>query len=185
MSDVYKYGEEGIVLTANEEPVPEEKEIPRPKMDPTPKTNGSILDSLREDFVEKEDARRKRYIVPEREGYEVEYTTFVDYDQMQAWLKRSTDQKSFVGINELRFSTTLLANTCRGIYRNGELIQHEGTPVTFTTEQFMDILGTYDAPSTIRKFYGLDGHTISVAKQVLQDAGYGNLGLMEGNPTND
>lgn len=181
MSDTYTYGDDGIVMGNSVEEVEEAaKQAPLKAVEHKRTT---ILDSLRDDFKEKGEKRRKRYVVPERENYEVEYVTFVDYDQLQQWVKKSSDAKSVGGMNELRFATTVLANTCRAIFRDGERIEHDGDPVTFRSDELMDILGTFDHTTTIRTFYGLDGHVIATGRQVLVDAGYGNMGLTEGNPT--
>jgi hypothetical protein len=134
----------------------------------------NALDSLRADFLGETDDDIVALPVRGRDGYEVRYSTRIQYEQLAAWRKRSEDKSMPGGINELLLGCVVLANCCRGIIRHGEEIVSAGEPLTFTSPALHNLLGVDRAVDAVRKFYGRDPRVTKTATAVLAAAGYDN-----------
>lgn len=142
----------------------------------------NLLASLKDELTAELEEELEPLEVPERPGWAVVYSKAIDNDSLKAWRKRAKDGK---GVNELRLAAIILGNQCRRIVRNGVTVT-AGTdePVTFRDAAFHDLYGVGTAREAIRAFYGLDGHVLSAAVRVTEEAGYGaELDDLDEDPT--
>lgn len=112
-----------------------------------------------------------------RPGYAVRFRTDFTGRDLDLLRKRAKDRKMSDGIDGVKFASLLLAFTAQGITRAGaELSEQLGTtaPVTFTTREFQELMGTTTADTTVRKFYGLEGHVDAAARRLMTEAGWGD-----------
>lgn len=93
-------------------------------------------------------------------------------------LRRQAKDKRFAdGVDGVKFAALLLAVTCQGITRNGKPLEDSlgvDGPITFTSRELQELLGTPDANSTVRKLYGLEGHVDAAARRLMAEAGWGD-----------
>lgn len=137
---------------------------------------GSDLDDLRQELTAKV-AETVTLAVEGRPGYSVTYRVDFTARDVESIRKRAKDRKFTDGIDGIKFAALLLAFACRGITRKaGDLGAALGVdgPVTFTTRELQGLIGTHDANSTVRAFYGLEGHVEGSAKRLLVEAGWGD-----------
>lgn len=112
-----------------------------------------------------------------RPGYAVRFRTDFTGKDLDSLRKRAKNKRMSDGIDGIKFAALLLAFTCQGITRAGrELAEDLDTkgPVTFTTRELQELIGTADADSTVRKFYGLEGHVDAAARRLMVEAGWGD-----------
>lgn len=141
--------------------------------DVTAPVRSTALEALRAELTAETDDDLILLSVPSRKGYAVRFSAKVPYEQYARWTKRAEDRSMPGGVNLLRLAGIVLANTCRGIVRNGEDVVLDGEPVTFTSKALQEMLGSSDAVGTVAVFYGNDGHVISSGTEVINAAGYG------------
>lgn len=153
---------------------PEDEEETR-----TTKRRGSTpFDLLREALQVEVDDKHKTYPVPKRPGVSVQFNTAIDADRVDIWRKRSEKGKGrnreFDG---MKFSLIVIANQCTGFFINGEeVLDGDGEPVTFRSPVIREFLRLPDIASfdlIIKKLYVADGHVISVADRIIEEAGFG------------
>jgi hypothetical protein len=137
----------------------------------------TALESLRADFTTETADDIKTLPAAGRPGYEVRFTTRIDYEDYAAWMKEAQDPDMPNGLNELRLGCIVLANCCRGIIRNGEEIVTDGKPMTFVSPALHSLLGVERAVDAARRFYDRDPNTTKTASAVLAAAGYDGKGL--------
>ena len=148
-------------------------------------TEGSLLDSVKEALaanVENEDLHLR---VPARPILRVIYSTFIDGDLFQMW-QRKCQIKGTQQMDMIRFTSTVIANQMKGLEvwdaKNKtwrEARTPDGEALTFQTADFKGlVLGSKDAYSSAaqmaRKLYGIDGHLIKAATEIVEAAGYGD-----------
>lgn len=112
-----------------------------------------------------------------RPAYAVRFRTDFTGKDLDGLRKKAKDKRMTDGVDGVRFASLLLALTCQGITRNGrELSEDLGTsaPVTFTTPELQELLGTANADTTVRALYGLEGHVDSAARRLMVEAGWGD-----------
>ena len=115
--------------------------------------------------------------VPGRPRYAVRFRTDFTGKDLDGLRKKAKDKRMSGGVDGVRFASLLLALTCQGITRDGvELSEQLGVsgPVTFTTRELQELLGTPNADSTVRALYGLEGHVDSAARRLMVEAGWGD-----------
>lgn len=115
-------------------------------------------------------------LVTLRPGYSVQYDPPTDGELLKQWGKAAqirTKGGKVLDVDLRRYSATILANTCRGILRNGQPISDTGRPVTFATEAFRQLLHAPDAATAVLRFYASDGEVIEHAQAVVQAGGFG------------
>jgi hypothetical protein len=142
-------------------------------MDVAPVAPSTALASLRADFAAETEEDVQTFPVKGRPGYEVRLSTRIPYEDFAAWRKRCEDKSMPGGLNELRFGCIVLANTCRGILRDGEEIVSDGEPLTFASPALHRLLGVERAVDAVRRFYGRDPNVNRAASAVLTAAGWG------------
>lgn len=111
-----------------------------------------------------------------RPGYAVKFRTDFTGRDIDTLRKRAKNKRFTDGVDGIKFAALLLAFTCKGITRKGEPLElgQAGDVVTFTTPELQEMLGTNDADSTVRKFYGLEGHADAAARRLMVEAGWGD-----------
>lgn len=109
--------------------------------------------------------------VPARPGYAVRYRCDATYAEVKAWRAKSPGGKGM--IDELRLSALVLANKSVAILRRGDEVELAGEPATFRSPAFLATLGVDGAADAVVKLYGLDGHVIAAAGEVLSVSGFG------------
>lgn len=114
-------------------------------------------------------------VVEGRPDYAVRYRTNITAQDLDSLRKRAKNKRFSDGIDTVKFSSLLLAFTAQAIIRKGTDLELDGvTPVTFTTRELQAVYGTGDADTTVRKFFGLEGHVDAAARKLLTEAGWGD-----------
>jgi hypothetical protein len=109
--------------------------------------------------------------VPERPEMVVRYSPNITQHQVKQWRKNSgSDRKE--GMDSVRFSCHVLANTCTGLLIDGQEVTENGVPMTFSYEAVMSMLGVSRVFDCVREMYGLDPHVEAAAIAVLDAAGF-------------
>lgn len=116
-----------------------------------------------------------------RQGYAVRFRTDFTGRDLDALRKKARNKRFVDGVDGIRFASLLLAFAAQGITRQGrELGEQLGAdgPVTFTSPELQDLLGTRNDPNpadaTVRKLYGLEGHVDAAARRLMAEAGWGD-----------
>lgn len=110
-----------------------------------------------------------------RPKYAVQFRTDFTAKDLDSLRKRAKNKRMSDGIDGVKFAALLLAFTCQAIRRDGaDLDLGTDKAVTFTTREFQELIGTADADSTVRKFYGLEGHVDAAARRLMAEAGWGD-----------
>ena len=112
-----------------------------------------------------------------RPRYAVRFRTDFTTRELDALRRKARNKRFLDGIDGAKFSALLLGLTCLEVLRDGQpLADALGVdgPVTFTTREFQELIGTSDADSTVRKFYGLEGHVDATARRLMDEAGWGD-----------
>lgn len=112
-----------------------------------------------------------------RPGYAVRFRTDFTGKELDKLRKLAKDKRMVDGIDGVRFASLLLAATCQGITRNGRELAEDlelAKPVTFTSPELRELLGTVNADETVRKLYGLEGHVDAAARRLMVEAGWGD-----------
>lgn len=132
--------------------------------------------------ADKEPVRLK---VPTRPGVSVLFRCNMTSDERKAWQKRATSTKRGKDeVDEMFFSTLVLANTCLGVFVEGQAaLDDEGTPLTFAHKQLWDMVKARDPREAIRAFYGNDAHVLLSSGEVLLSSGYDDDIEAESGPT--
>lgn len=131
----------------------------------------SVLADLKAELAEL-DVRHETYPVPARPGYEVRYRVSIPFEKLMVWRKGALDKSMPGGINQLRYYSIILANCCEAILRHGVELTADGAPITFASQDLLDLVDADRASAAVRKFYGRDGDVAKAAMDVLADAGY-------------
>lgn len=110
-----------------------------------------------------------------RPGYSVTFRTDFTGKDLDLLRHRCKNRRFVDGFDGVKFAALLLGFTCQGITRKGtDLADQLDTtgPVTFATRALQELYGTADVDSTVRKFYGLEGHVSTTATQLMTEAGW-------------
>ena len=152
--------------------------------DVKPVDDVNILDSLRAEIKRKVARPTISMEVPERPNLTVRFSPNIRQEQIAEWRKRAGDGTK-KGMSTTHFSCLIIANTCTGIYLNGEEVLDEaGNPVVFSSETMISMTGTARVVEAIRSVYAVDPHVDMTALKILEAAGYGDDLDAEENPTN-
>lgn len=136
-----------------------------------PQDEPTLLSALR-DSLSKKVARQDILLeVPERPDMVVRYSPNITQHQVKQWRKNSGEGRK-EGLDGIRFSCHVLANTCTGILLNGQEVTENGSPVTFSHETVMQMLGVGKVFDCVREIYGIDPHVEAAAIAVLDAAGF-------------
>jgi hypothetical protein len=144
-------GRSGDVITASDEP--------------------TILAQLRTTLAKSVKREDVLVEVPERPGMVIRYSPNITQHQIKAWRRGSGDGRKD-GLDAVRFSCHVLANTCTGFFLNGVEVTEGGESVTFSHESIMKMVEAPRVFDCVREVYGLDPHVESAALAVLDAAGF-------------
>lgn len=137
-------------------------------------SEGNDLDDLRSELTSKV-VETTTIPVTGRPGYAVRCRldfTSRDLDNLR---KRCKDKRFVDKIDGIKFAALLLALTTVAVVRHGKDLELDGTsPVTFTSPELQGLYGTPDAQSTVRAFYGLEGHVDAASRTLMGEAGWGD-----------
>jgi hypothetical protein len=137
------------------------------------KRDSTVLDELLSDLAEEAEEAEETvtYSVPKRPGLEVRFGANIPEASLKLWRRATKNKAEPLGVDQLRWSATVLANQCREIIRNGEVVvDAEGEPVGF--EAFVDALGASSILDAVIRFYKRDNDVIKAAGAVLIAAGW-------------
>jgi len=109
--------------------------------------------------------------VPERPQMIIRYSPNITQHQIKQWRRNSGDGRK-EGLDGVRFSCHVLANTCTGILLDGQEVTENGVPMTFNHDTVMQMLGVGKVFDCVREVYGLDPHVEAAAIAVLDAAGF-------------
>lgn len=144
----------------------------------------TILDQLK-DVISKKVSRPEIFIdVPERPGVKLLVSPNISQNQLRAW-QRSCGSESKNGLDAIKFACTVIGQTTRGIYFNGEEVFESGRPLGFASPSVLAMTGaTRAVPDCVQTFFGLDPHLESAALAIIDSAGYGDtIEAEKENPT--
>lgn len=122
--------------------------------------------------------------VPNRPDYQLKFRTRIDYDDLRLWIRRAKDSKDKTDPHMLRLSFAVLSNTNVGvIFRGNEVPSRDGGNLLISTPEFQSLIKASignSVPAAIRKLYGSDGHIIMTMNKIMEEAGYGDIDLEDG-----
>lgn len=160
-------------------------EIPgvAPAVDMDPAT---LLADIAADLVKETEGTYVTLAVPTRPDYMLTFRTVIDYDTLRMWIKRARENKKDQDPHMLRLAFAVLSNTNTAILFKGRTVPaRAGGNLTLSSPEFLTIVKAgigNSVPAAIRKFYGRDGHIITVMTRVLEEAGYADIDLEDGGP---
>lgn len=129
----------------------------------------SIRDELTTALVETTDIE-----VLGRPGYAVRCRLEIEGKDLERLRQRSKSKRFADGIDGIKYAALVLATYTTAIIRKGTPLDlGTDAPVTFTTPEFQRLLGTADADSTVRAFFGREGHIDAAARRLMDEAGWG------------
>lgn len=139
----------------------------------------TLFDELRAELSTDVEAEPKSYVVPNRPNMEIIFGTDIDFDLLKTWLKRASRKNN--DFDPLKFAYMVMSFKCTGIiYKGQKMTDDEGTPLTFAHAELQGLMKVHDTTNAIRKVYGNDGHIISTAQKVIEDAGFSDFDIEEG-----
>lgn len=137
----------------------------------TPQDEPTLLAQLKGTLSQQVKRKDVFIEVPERPGLVIRYSPNITQHQIKSWRRNSGEDKKG-GMDGVRFSCHVLANTCTGFLLNGNEITEGGDSVTFNHEVIMKMVGADRVFDCVREVYGLDPHIESAALAILDAAGY-------------
>lgn len=136
----------------------------------------SLLQELTEEAGRKLDGT-VRYPVDTRPGWFVEFSTNITLNEFKRWQKAATKGKGNnknVEIDLISQLPLVEKNTSILKRKGADIVAihgKDGKPLTFRHEEFTELFGGVDLVAAT-KFLG-DGPTVSIAQDLLDEAGYG------------
>lgn len=166
----------GVYLGAGLDPAAEPAPAGPPLAPVTGPTSTSALEELRAELAVKVARDPITVPVPLRPAYAVRCDPNVREAVLEQWRKASRDGSRTGGVDVVRFSCLVLANTNGAVLRNGApLLAAAGGPLLLRSEDLMDLTGTQTTPAAVLALFGGDGADPDVmvaADRVLAAAGY-------------
>lgn len=118
--------------------------------------------------------------VPKRPGWSIRYRCDVQMPLLSRWRKQAADRTMPDGLDELKLCLTVLANQCDAILLNGREVEgNDRQLVTFASEEFLEMVGAGRAIDAVKAWYGVDGHVLAAAQEVLTESGFGEEATRE------
>lgn len=131
----------------------------------------NLLTQLRSTLAKKVEREDVLIEVPERPGMTIRYSPNITQHQLKTWRRASgADRKE--GLDAVRFSCHVLANTCTGFFLNNQEVTENGDSVTFSDELIMSMVDAIRVFDCVRNVYGIDPHVEGAALAVLDAAGF-------------
>lgn len=131
----------------------------------------TLLSKLKSSLSKKVERDSILLEVPERPEMAVRYSPNITQHQIKSW-RRSSGAERKEGLDGIRFACHVLANTCTGIFIDGAEVTENGSPVTFSHDSVMQMVGVSRVFDCIREVYGIDPHVEAAAIAVLDAAGF-------------
>ncbi len=176
--------EEALLAAAGETPLPGAAYV-----DPdlaalagdAPDTAETPLDDLAAELAEDLDVS-VTLPVEIRPRWKVKFRTDFKSREVEKIRKQCHDKAFSDKIDGAKFAALLIATTCVAIYRDGNPVPLEsGREATFMEPEFLDMFkrpadgpAPLKAVEAITRFYGGDGRIDAIAKQLMEEAGYGS-----------
>lgn len=140
----------------------------------------TVLDELREEADRELDDIKKpplTLIVTQRPKWSVRFDPNIDSNLLKQWRRKATEKAGTreETFDDLRFAISVIQNQARCIVRTSDMEDAHDShdrPMDFNNKEFQEAFGGIDARSTIRKFYVLDPHIITLASEITGEAGY-------------
>jgi len=147
----------------------------------------SLLNQLKE-VVSKKVERKNVFIeVPNRPGVKLLISPNITQQQVRVWQKQCGGD-SPKGLDATKFACTVVGQTSKGVYMNGEeVLEDNQWPLTFASKPMLEMTGADRAvPDCVQKFFGLDAHVEAAALAIIDACGFGDTIQAESseNPTN-
>lgn len=144
----------------------------------------SALDELRAALQTEVNSEPVSLLVPGREGVSLTFGTRVPAENIKAWRKRCKDRHSESGVDEVRFSATVIGNQCQSVAINGKVaLDADNEPMTFASPEFREMLGAHSALEAVTRLYSSDAAVLAAADEILKAAGYGEEAIRAEDPT--
>lgn len=138
-----------------------------------PRTDKSILSELASELEAKLDEGTVILQVPDRNGLSVEFSKNIDVAEIAQLRKNAVPKGTPQEVAEFQFSQALLVAKCRSIIKGTTVLMvNDDEPMTFTSRELHDLLGTIGAEDTVEKFYAKQPHVTATANALLMEAGY-------------
>ena len=145
----------------------------------------TILNQLKSVIAKKVERAEVFIEVPERIGVKLLVSPNVTQQQMRAWQKQCGGD-SPKGMDATKFACTVVGQTTKGVFLNGEEVLDDGWPCTFGSAIILEMTQTTKAvPDAVQKFFGLDAHVEAAALAIIEACGFGDTISAEAteNPT--
>lgn len=147
---------------------------------------GSALDILA--AAVKEEVRRPDLIkaVPSRPKIKLVIDTNIDGENFQLWQRRAMPKgkTGVLDMDQLKLCCVVLANQVKGVMvvhptkGDTEVLGTDGSPMTFRHSEFREMLlggkPMTSATQMVRDLFASDGNIITIAREVLEAAGFGD-----------
>lgn len=147
----------------------------------------SLLNQLKEVISKKVERKNVFIEVPNRPGVKLLISPNITQQQVRVWQKQCGGD-SPKGLDATKFACTVVAQTSKGVYINGEeVLEDDQWPLTFASKPMLEMTGAERAvPDCVQKFFGLDAHVESAALAIIEACGFGETIQAENqeNPTN-
>lgn len=111
----------------------------------------------------------KTFLVAGRPRISVEFSTLLDYEILDRYIARNTRKNK---INVLNLSYDILTLLNRGFRLDGEVVEHEGSPLTFVHPMFLQFMKAGSAREAILSLYGADAQIVATGQALLDACGF-------------
>jgi len=132
----------------------------------------NIVDQLRSE-LRKKVRRPDVYLeVPERPNMAIRFSPNLTQHQIRAW-RRNSGEDTKAGLDSVKFSCYVLANTCTGIMLNNEMVTDDNAnELIFSDDQIMAMVEADTVAECIKAIYVVEPHVEAVALAILEAAGF-------------
>lgn len=153
---------------------------PTPSRKPTTAANDlidagdtpKVLDALRAELTRKVKRQDVFLEVPERPNMLIRVTPNLTQHQIRSW-RRNSGEDTKAGLDTVKFSCYVLANTCTGISINNEMVVNDsGEELVFGDEAIINMLGVNTVSEAIKAIFVVEPHVESAALAVMEAAGF-------------
>ena len=131
-----------------------------------------VLEQLRAELKKKVKRPEVFLEVPERPNMAIRFSPNITQHQLKAW-RRNSGEDTKAGLDSVKFSCYVLANTCTGILINNEIVADaSGNPLRFGDEQIVEMVEAITVSDCIKAIFVVEPHIEAAALAVMEAAGY-------------
>jgi hypothetical protein len=131
-----------------------------------------VLDALRAELTRKVKRQDVYLEVPERPNMLIRFSPNLTQHQIRAW-RRNSGEETKAGLDTVKFSCYVLANTCTGISINNEMVVNEnGEELVFGDDAIINMLSVNTVSEAIKAIFVVEPHVESAALAVMEAAGF-------------